>query len=168
MLCSACAKAFQEHDDAVDKLGIYRVPSGPGQELCSPPPIPSSPFYRAIHHSLPRLKQSASDGCRLCILLWAAAPPKVHAFWDEILRDDRPAHWLPSFITIDRAIFSLRQCSRKLLVEYKYQVGLTDPHDHVKPLKRHFRLLWSEGICLSAVIEKSAAFENCQRQAVLG
>ncbi|KIX95821.1 uncharacterized protein Z520_08529 [Fonsecaea multimorphosa CBS 102226] len=78
------------------------------------------------------------------MLLWAAAPPRVHAFWTEILRDDRPAHWLPCFFTINKAIFSPHRCSRKLLVEYKYQLGLTNPHEHAKPIKRHFRLLWRE------------------------
>ncbi|OAP59106.1 hypothetical protein AYL99_06404 [Fonsecaea erecta] len=134
LLCSACANVFceQEEEDDDDKG-----------------PAPESPFYKANHHSLPRLKKSASDGCPLCMLLWAAAPPKVHAFWDEILRDDRPAHWLPCFFTVNRAIFATatHPCDTKkpkLLVEYKYQLGLTNPHEHLKPIRRHFRLLWSQ------------------------
>ncbi|KIW25521.1 uncharacterized protein PV07_08687 [Cladophialophora immunda] len=42
----------------------------------SPTPLGSS-SYKANHHSLPRLKKSASDGCRLYMLLWAAAPPQL-------------------------------------------------------------------------------------------
>ncbi|OQV11377.1 hypothetical protein CLAIMM_15219, partial [Cladophialophora immunda] len=156
MLCSACANAFREQDDNNNNtdhpVGLVHRHLAPAAQSrrdilrsASPTP-PESPFYKANHHSLPRLKKSAWDGCHLCMLLWAAAPPQVHAFWNEILRDDRPAHWLPCFFTINRAVFSppQRQCSRKLLVEYKYQIGLTNPHEHPKPIKRHFRLLLRE------------------------
>ncbi|OAL32870.1 hypothetical protein AYO20_07661 [Fonsecaea nubica] len=168
MLCSACINVFREQDDTntntntvntIDTIdrGRQNEYLAPGNRRDarsvsvsasrSPSPSPESPFYKATHHNLPRLKKSALDGCHLCVLLWAAAPPKVHAFWDEILRDDRPAHWMPCFFTVDRAVFSPpapRPSSKRILVEYKYFLGLTRPDEHAKPVRRHFRLLWSE------------------------
>jgi hypothetical protein len=137
MLCDFCLKAFRESSENDYDPVLF---SQPRPTVTSP-----SPFYKASHHSLPGLKQSASDGCQLCMLLWSAAPSKVHHVMDKILRDSQHAHWLPCYITADRAIFDARQSSRKILIEYKYELILTEPKNYVQPFKRHFRLLWSEG-----------------------
>jgi hypothetical protein len=140
MLCDFCEEAFRENSEDDDELVNHLLFSQPRRTVTS-----SSPFYKASHHSLPKLKQSASDGCQLCILLWSAAPSKVHDIMDEILRNSHQAHWLPCYITADQAIFEARQSSRRLLIEYKYQMVSTEPKDYVQPFKRHFRLLSSEG-----------------------
>jgi len=148
MFCGVCENAFREdseNDESVNHLLFS--PSKPAAHTAS-----CSPFYKASHHTLPQLKQSASDGCHLCILLWAAAPSKVHNLCNELLGNDCHAQWLPCYITVDRAIFSKRQSPRRLLVEYKYQMVLVDPENYVQPLKRHFRLLWSEGTFFSLIV----------------
>jgi hypothetical protein len=152
MLCDACTRAFHEDDEDAredaDTSSYFLVPVRSRQSLGrAPSPVPSSPLYKATHHSLPKLIKSSADGCHLCILLWAAAPSEVRASWNRILQEDRPAYWFPCFITVDRAIFSPGLAStRKLLLEYKYQVGLEDPTKQVTPLKRHFRLFESQGV----------------------
>jgi hypothetical protein len=133
MLCSICKKAFREDSES-------NQPEQATQTAFL------SPFYRASHHRLPYLKQSADDGCPLCFFLWSAAPSEVHDLLDDILSNEDLSQWLPCYFTIDRAIFRRRQRPRRPLIEYKYQTILTDPRDYVQPLKRHFRLLWSEGI----------------------
>jgi len=141
MLCNVCENAFREDSEVVDESVNHLLPFSlprPRYQTATH----SSPFFKATHHCLPRLIQSASDGCRLCTFLWEAA-----RLWDEALQNDRPAHWLPCYIIVDRAVFSTPQCAKKLLVEFKYQLGITDPNNYVQPIKRHFRLLWSEGIC---------------------
>jgi hypothetical protein len=137
MLCDLCEKAFQESSESDSSPALF---SQPRPTVTSP-----SPFYKVSHHSLPRLKQSASDGCQLCTLLWLAAPSQVHDVMDKILRNGQHPRWLPCYITADRAIFDARQSSRRILIEYKYELIVTEPKDYVQPFKRHFRLLWSEG-----------------------
>lgn len=149
MLCGVCENAFRENSEIVDETVnhlLFSPPKPAGHRA------PCSPFYKASHHSLPQLKQSASNGCHLCILLWVAAPSEVHNLFNEILRNDCNAQWLPCYITVDRAIFGARQSPRRLLIEYKYQVILVDPEHYVQPFKRHFRLLWGEGTLFSHFI----------------
>ena len=151
MLCGVCENAFREdseNDESVNHLLFS--PSKPAAHTAS-----CSPFYKASHHTLPQLKQSASDGCHLCYLLLAAAPSRVHNLYNELLGNDCHAQWLPCYITVDRAIFSKRQSPRRLLVEYKYQMVLVDPENYVQPLKRHFRLLWSEGTFFRSSLNSS-------------
>jgi hypothetical protein len=136
MLCDLCEKAFREsaENDSLPALFSQRRPA-----------VTPSPFYKVSHHSLPQLKQSASDGCQLCTLLWLAAPSQVHDVMDKLLHGGQSPRWLPCYITSDRAIFDAPQSSRKILIEYKYELVVTEPKDYVQPFKRHFRLLWSEG-----------------------
>lgn len=79
------------------------------------------------------------------MLLWSTAPLQVHDIVDKILRDGQRAEWLSCGITADRAIFDARQSSRRIMIEYKYELTITEPKDYVQPFKRHFRLLWDEG-----------------------
>jgi hypothetical protein len=137
MLCGLCQRTFQERSEVDDEAALFNQ--------ARPTPTPPSPFYKVSHHSLPRLKQSASGECQLCTLLWSAAPLQVHHIVDKILRDGQRAEWLPCGITVDRAIFDARQSSRRMLIEYKYELIITEPKDFVQPFKRHFRLLWDEG-----------------------
>ncbi|KAK5047354.1 hypothetical protein LTR84_006877 [Exophiala bonariae] len=135
MLCEVCQDAFVELSQ-VGEDPISRTTSG--ESLTR---VFSSPFYKATHHSLPRLKQSASTGCQLCYLLWTAAPLEIHQFLDEYLQNERPAHWLPGYLTLNRAIFDQDHKARKLMMEYKYQTIVVDNDDYVQPFKKHFRLL---------------------------
>jgi hypothetical protein len=137
MLCDLCERAFQERSEADNEPALSNQP----RSTRTPP----SPFYKVSHHSLPRLRQSASGECQLCTLLWSAAPLQVHDVVDKILRDRQGAQWLPCGITADRAIFDARQSSRRMLIEYKYELIITEPRDYVQPFKRHFRLIWDEG-----------------------
>lgn len=163
-VCSLCEDAFRETSENVNESINHLLFSPPKP---APHPAPCSPFYKASHHSLPQLKQSASDGCHLCTLLWAAAPSKVHSLYDEILRTDSHAQWLPCYITVDRAIFKTHQNPKRLLVEYKYQMALVDPKNYMQPLKRHFRLLWNEGILFSLVFEQCATLNfHCDKHFV--
>lgn len=135
MLCEVCQDAFVE---------LSQLPEDRQVKSSSDEPLTrvfSSPFYKATHHNLPRLKHSASNGCQLCYLLWTAAPLEIHQFLDEYLENERPAHWLPGYLTLNRAIFEPDQKSKKLVMEYKYQTIVVGHDDYVQPLKKHFRLL---------------------------
>ena len=137
MLCEACNHAFREHREDVQ----------PVPQTILARKAPRSPFYKASHHSLPSLKQCASDGCRLCTLFWEAAPLEVRELCNQILASASYSRWLPCHITVDRAIFGSRKGPGRYLVEYKYNMTEKHPRDYVQPVKQHFRLLPSEGTC---------------------
>jgi hypothetical protein len=107
--------------------------------------IGNAPFHKASHRALPDLEQSASSGCPLCFLLWAAAPSEVRDLCDDIRRNHPDAQWLPCHLTVDSAIFHGSRSARRLLLEYKYQSILVDPRVYVLPLKRYFGLLENKG-----------------------
>lgn len=147
MLCDVCQDAFVELSQVGEDESL-RSNSSSGEPLTR---VFSSPFYKASHHSLPRLKHSASNGCQLCYLLWTAAPLEVHEFLEEYLQNERLAHWLPGYLTINRAIFDQDQKSRKLMMEYKYQTIVVGHDGYVPPFKKHFRLLSYTGTLLSCL-----------------
>jgi len=139
MLCDACQDAFVEQSQAGEDSTTSPISGEPLTRVFS------SPFYKATHHSLPRLKHSALNGCQLCHLLWRTAPSEIHKFLDEYLQNELPAHWLPCYLTLNRAIFKDGQKPRRLMMEYKYQTIVVNHDDYVQPLKKHFRLLSCEG-----------------------
>lgn len=141
MLCGVCHNAFRE-DVGEDET---KPPLLRCDTLLETQKAPSSPFYKAVHHSLPGLKQSASSGCSLCILLWSSAPSEVQNFCEKILRSGRHVHWLPCHFTVDRSVFRTQSSPKRLLVEYKYHTVHRSPENYVQPLKRHFRLLSRQG-----------------------
>ena len=96
-----------------------------------------------LFNGIAALNQVINIGLKL--LLWLAAPSQVHDVMDKLLHGGQSPRWLPCYITSDRAIFDAPQSSRKILIEYKYELVVTEPKDYVQPFKRHFRLLWSEG-----------------------
>ncbi|KAG8531668.1 uncharacterized protein KY384_003300 [Bacidia gigantensis] len=85
-------------------------------------------------------------------------PRKIHDLSNAIVQKHSKPQWIPCHITIDRAIFSKNQSSRKNYVEYKYQTVLTAPDDYLQPLKQHFTLLRNEEVVVSA--EQSSVGSN--------
>ena len=157
MLCGVCENAFREDCENIDEAVNHLLLSPPKPAAHT---APCSPFYKASHHTLPQLKQYASDGCHLCILLWTAALSKVHNVCNDTLRTACDVHGYPVTSRSIEPIFGARQSPRRLLVKYKYQMILVDVKNYVQPLKRHFRLLWSEGTLFSLVVEQHATFET--------
>ncbi|KEF58826.1 uncharacterized protein A1O9_03669 [Exophiala aquamarina CBS 119918] len=138
MLCNVCQDAFVELNQLGEDSNTNPTSGEPLTRIFS------SPFYKASHHSLPRLKYSALNGCQLCHLLWMAAPLEIHRFLDEYLQNGLPAHWLPCYLTLNRAIFKDDLKPRRLMMEYKYQTVVVNHEDYVQPFKKHFRLLSCE------------------------
>jgi hypothetical protein len=150
MLCTVCLKAFREDSEtptsATSSTDLSLSPTISRRDTSSSSsPTAASPFFKATHHTLFQLRDSAKEGCRLCTLLWNKAPGSARDLVDEVQQNSRREVWLPCHFTVDRAIFRGEE-SRKILFEYKYETVDVPPADYVLPPKQHLRLLRSEGI----------------------